>query len=74
MHVSNNQSSEKSTNYDRATSAKVGSLIDCPQCGTTFRKANKWHTFCKPTCRDTWHNAQDPNRVQYLKNRKRKNP
>ena len=74
MHVSNNQSSEKSTNYDRATSAKVGSLIDCPQCGTTFRKANKWHTFCKPTCRDTWHNAHDPNRVQYLKNRKRKNP
>ena len=72
MHVSNNQSSEKSTNYDRATSAKVGSLIDCPQCGTTFRKANKWHTFCKPTCRDTWHNAHDPNRVQYLKNRKRK--
>ena len=60
--------------YMHALNAKAGSVVRCPQCGTGFKKVNKQHTFCKPTCRDTWHNAQDPNRVQYLKNRKRKNP
>jgi hypothetical protein len=58
--------------YMHALNAKAGSIVGCPQCGTEFKKVNKQHTFCKPTCRDTWHNAQDPNRVQYLKNRKRK--
>lgn len=66
MHVGNKQSSGKSTNYDSAANAKVGSMIDCPQCGTTFRKANKWHTFCNPKCRDSWHNDRDPNRRAYL--------
>ena len=58
--------------YRHALNAKAGSIVGCPQCGTEFKKVNKQHTFCKPTCRDTWHNAHDPNRVQYLKNRKRK--
>jgi hypothetical protein len=72
MHVGNKQSSGKSTNYDSAASAKVGSMIDCPQCGTTFRKANKWHTFCCPSCRDNWHNEQNPERIAALKAIKRR--
>ena len=72
MHVGNKQSSGKSTNYDSAASAKVGSMIDCPQCGTTFRKANKWHTFCCPSCRDNWHNEQNPDRIAALKAIKRR--
>ena len=72
MHVGNKQSSGKSTNYDGAASAKVGSMIDCPQCGTTFRKANKWHTFCCPSCRDNWHNEQNPERIAALKAKRRK--
>ena len=67
MHVSSKQSSDKSTNYDNAANAKVGSMIDCPQCGATFRKANKWHTFCRPVCRDNWHNAANPGRLNALK-------
>ena len=67
MHVSSKQSSDKSTNYDNAANAKVGSMIDCPQCGATFRKANKWHTFCQPVCRDNWHNAANPDRLNALK-------
>ena len=58
--------------YMHALNAKAGSIVGCPQCSTEFKKVNKQHTFCKSTCRDTWHNAHDPNRVQYLKNRKRK--
>ena len=72
MHVGNKQSSGKSTNYDGAANAKVGSMIDCPQCGTTFRKANKWHTFCCPSCRDNWHNEQNPERIAALKAIKRR--
>jgi hypothetical protein len=57
--------------YMQALNAKAGSFVECPQCGISFKKVNKQHTFCKPTCRDAWHNAQNPERVQYLKNRKR---
>ena len=56
--------------YMQALNAKAGSIVECPQCGISFKKVNKQHTFCKPTCRDAWHNAQNPERVQYLKNRK----
>ena len=72
MHVGNKQSSGKSTNYDSAANAKVGSMIDCPQCGTTFRKSNKWHTFCCSSCKDNWHNERDPSRLEALKAIKRR--
>jgi hypothetical protein len=60
------------TAYTHATEAKAGEEVDCPQCGTRFRKVNKWHTFCKTACKDAWHNAQHPERTGYLKTRKRK--
>lgn len=60
------------TAYTHATEAKAGEEVDCPQCGTRFRKVNKWHTFCKTACKDAWHNAQHPERAGYLKTRKGK--
>lgn len=60
------------TAYTHATEAKAGEEVACPQCGTRFRKVNKWHTFCKTACKDAWHNAQHPERAGYLKTRKRK--
>lgn len=68
VHVEN-ESSEKSSVYDRAEGAKVGAVVECPQCGKSFQKANKWHTFCKSPCRDTWHNERDPSRLKAKKGR-----
>ncbi len=66
-----------STAYAKAQAAKVGQTVDCPMCGKTFVKANKWHTFCsnnrKPrqldggNCSDEYHNAANPDRLQALK-------
>ena len=67
------ETSEKSSVYTSAELAKVGSLIDCPQCGTAFTKANKWHTFCKSGCKDAWHNERNPERLAHAK-RKRVEP
>lgn len=63
--------------YAKAQAAKVGHTVDCPTCGTTFVKANKWHTFCsnnrKPrqhdggNCSDEYHNAVNPDRLNALK-------
>ena len=73
-HVSvQSESSDKSSVYASAEQAKVGALIDCPQCGTTFTKANKWHTFCKSSCKDNWHNERNPERLAHAK-RKRVEP
>ncbi|QTR55417.1 hypothetical protein [Thiothrix unzii] len=60
------------TAHTHATAAKAGEEVECPQCGTRFRKVNKWHTFCKTACKDAWHNAQHPERAGYVKTRKRK--
>lgn len=60
------------TAYTHATAAKAGEEVDCPQCGTRFRKVNKWHTFCKTACKDAWHNTQHPERAGYVKTRQRK--
>jgi hypothetical protein len=67
------ETSDKSSIYASAEQAKVGSLIDCPQCGTAFTKANKWHTFCKSGCKDAWHNERNPERLAHAK-RKRVEP
>lgn len=60
------------TAYTHATEAKAGEEVDCPQCGTRFKKVNKWHTFCKTACKDAWHNAQHSKRAEYVNARKRK--
>ena len=65
-HVNNMHVGSDNDAYMHVTSAKVGTTCNCPQCGTEFRKANKWHTFCNPKCRDNWHNDRDPNRRAYL--------
>ncbi|UJS24801.1 hypothetical protein [Thiothrix winogradskyi] len=58
--------------YTQAAEAKAGTYVDCPQCGANFRKANKWHTFCKSTCKDDWHNTKDPTRLEALKAKSRR--
>ena len=74
--VGNSINSENSTVYTQVQAAKVGSLVNCPNCGTAFVKANKWHTFCsnnrKPrvdggNCSDDYHNEHNPERVVALK-------
>jgi hypothetical protein len=74
IHVSvgDDGSSEKSSMYGEPEQAKVGAMIDCPQCGKTFQKANKWHTFCCTSCKDDWHNAKDPKRLEALKAKSRR--
>ena len=67
------ETSDKSSIYASAEQAKVGALIECPQCGTAFTKANKWHTFCKTSCKDAWHNERNPERLAHAK-RKRVEP
>ena len=68
--------SEKTTAYAIAEQTKVGQVAQCPQCGQSFTKANKWHLFCsnnrKPradggNCSDDWHNTQNPERAKVLK-------
>ena len=75
------QNSGYSTAYATVQLAKVGHVVDCPVCGKTFVKANKWHTFCsnnrKPrpdggNCSDDYHNATDPQRLDALKALKRR--
>ena len=70
-HVSvENETSDKSSVYDSAELAKVGALIECPQCGVAFTKANKWHTFCKSGCKDSWHNERNPERLAHAKRKR----
>ena len=65
-HVNNMHVGDNDAAYMHVTNAKIGTTCNCPQCGSEFRKANKWHTFCNPKCRDGWHNDRDPNRRAYL--------
>jgi protein-arginine kinase activator protein McsA len=44
----------------------------CPQCGARFYKVNKQHRFCCATCRDHWHNQQQPQRLRYQGIRKQR--
>ena len=75
------QNSVYSTAYAQVQAAKVGHIVNCPNCGATFVKANKWHTFCsnnrKPradggNCSDDYHNAIDPQRLEAVKALKRR--
>lgn len=65
-HVNNMHVGDNDAAYMHVTNAKIGTTCNCPQCGTEFVKRNKWHTFCNPKCRDSWHNDRDPNRRAYL--------
>ena len=63
------------TGIEAVKAAKVGHAVNCPVCGTSFVKANKWHLFCSnsrkkkydgTSCADTYYNAENPNRRAYL--------
>lgn len=30
--------------------------VSCHFCGTVFKAKKTWQKFCKPKCRDDWHN------------------
>ena len=74
--------SVNTTAYAFVQSAKVGQSVHCPVCGRNFVKANKWHLFCsnnrKPrredggNCADDYHNALDPERLQYIRTKRGK--
>ncbi|MGB0849168.1 MAG: hypothetical protein ACPGSM_20710 [Thiolinea sp.] len=55
--------------YQHASDAPAGTEVDCPQCGTQFKKRNQQHRFCKKECRFTWHNERDPKKQDFLKQR-----
>jgi len=58
--------------YEAADSAKVGSSVGCPQCGTEFTKRNQQHRFCCKEHRFAWHNDQDPKRKEFMNSRSSK--
>ena len=58
--------------YTHAADANAGEHVNCPQCGTLFRKVNKQHTFCQKACKDEWWNTKDPARLAALKAIKRR--
>ena len=58
--------------YTHAADANAGEHVNCPQCGTLFRKVNKQHTFCQKACKDEWWNTKDPARLEALKAIKRR--
>jgi uncharacterized C2H2 Zn-finger protein len=58
--------------YEAADSAKVGSMVGCPHCGTEFKKRNQQHRFCCKEHRFAWHNDQDPKRKEFMNSRSSK--
>jgi hypothetical protein len=58
--------------YEAADSAKVGSRVGCPQCGTEFVKRNQQHRFCCKDHRFAWHNEKDPKRKEFMNSRSSK--
>lgn len=68
----NNTHDDLHAAYTHAADANAGEHVNCPQCGTVFRKVNKQHTFCQKTCKDEWWNTKDPTRLEALKALKRR--
>ncbi len=68
----NNTHDDLHAAYTHAADANAGEHVNCPQCGTVFRKVNKQHTFCRKTCKDEWWNTKDPSRLEALKALKRR--
>ena len=68
----NNTHDDLHAAYTHAADANAGEHVNCPQCGTVFRKVNKQHTFCQKTCKDEWWNTKDPSRLEALKALKRR--
>ncbi|WP_028487834.1 hypothetical protein [Thiothrix lacustris] len=67
--------------YSKAESAGAGTVINCPNCGKSFKKVNRFHIFCSHSrnkregggnCSDEWHNKLNPERAEVLKARNRR--
>lgn len=51
--------------YSINEGVKAGETVDCPWCETEFKKKTYNHRFCKTACKDDWHNAANPERLQH---------
>lgn len=49
--------------YQNAKQAKVGEILTCPTCATSFRKKTYNQCFCSSGCRDTFWNLTKPERL-----------
>ncbi|OQX11456.1 MAG: hypothetical protein BWK73_17745, partial [Thiothrix lacustris] len=67
--------------YRKAENAAAGTVIDCPNCGKSFKKVNRFHIFCSHSrkkredggnCSDEFHNKLNPERAEALKAKKRR--
>lgn len=48
--------------YYRNKEEKIGNKIVCANCGKTFLKKNKQHTFCRLKCKDEFWNYMSEER------------
>jgi len=52
--------------YNRAKSANVGDHVECPSCGTMFKKVKKAQAFCTSRsgtkCKDQFWNTVTPHK------------
>ena len=55
----NSHPKSKKIRLDKSLKAKKGDEVHCPECGKPFVKKTYNHTFCKPSCRDNYHNEAD---------------
>ena len=64
------------TGNEAVKAAKVGQIVNCPVCGESFTKSNKWHLFCSnsrkkkvdgTSCADIFYNNENPDRLRAIK-------
>lgn len=67
--------SKRKLQYEANKSAKVGTEITCPICGTKFVKRQYAQAFCNTKCKDAFWNAKkDRHRVGYYEEYDNKHP
>lgn len=67
--------SKRKLQYEANKSAKVGTEITCPICGTKFVKRQYSQAFCDGKCKDAFWNAKkDRHRVGYYEEYDNKHP
>lgn len=67
--------SKRKLQYEANKSAKVGTEITCPICGTKFVKRQYAQAFCDTKCKDAFWNAKkDRHRAGYYEEYDNKHP
>jgi len=67
--------SKRKLQYISNKSAKVGTEIICPICGTKFIKRQYSQAFCNSKCKDSyWNNKADRHRAGYYEEYDNKHP